>query len=338
MRELIFERPHTLSWREAPDPDLGADHEALVRPIAASTCDVDQAVIRGASPFEGPFAIGHECVARVVEIGSAVRGLSVGQVVSVPYHRCCGDCAACAAELPLHCERLSKGMIPSYGFPHAGTWGGMFADLVRVPYADYALVPLPQGVDPLAAVSAGDNLSDTWSTTVPHIRARRDARVLILGQGGYGLYAVQWSVAAGAASVTFVDDDGGRLACAETQGARAVPFSDVASLTRGYDVVVNARAGAEPLQCALRLAAPGAVCENVVIFFEDVALPLFAMHYSGVHFHSSYCHARTFMPQVLDELARGTINPRLVESELVRWEDAAEALAEPSSKPVFWRQ
>jgi threonine dehydrogenase-like Zn-dependent dehydrogenase len=51
---------------------LRGDGEALVRPIASTTCDIDQWIIQGEFPVDGPFAIGHECVAEVLEVGDRV--------------------------------------------------------------------------------------------------------------------------------------------------------------------------------------------------------------------------------------------------------------------------
>ena len=283
MRQLYFEGPQQLVWHDVPEPQLQADHEVLVSTVAATTCDVDAAVIWGLSPFEPPFALGHESVGRVVDMGDAVTGLEVGDIVSVPYHRTCGTCSSCKARLPLHCDNkdVPAGLVPSYGFPHAGEWGGMFSERYRVPWGSHALVKIPEGVDPAAAVSMGDNLTDAWSATVPHIRTRPGARVLITSIGGYGLYAVQWSVAAGAELVTYVDHDPARLALAERLGAVSREWDPKLKLRERYDVIVNARMGGDVLDFALTAAAPGAHCTNVVIFFEKVPLSLGVMHMSG---------------------------------------------------------
>ncbi len=334
MRQLYYEGPRRVAWREAAEPRLGADHEALVAPIAATTCDVDFAVIAGMSPFEPPFAIGHEAVCRVVDVGDGVRGFAAGDVVSVPYHRSCGACRACSAGALLHCDRQDAPNVPSYGFPHAGEWGGMFSERFRVPYADHSLLRVPDGVDPLAAVSAGDNLSDAWSTTVPHIESCPGASVLILSFGGYGLYAAQWSISAGARVVTYVDHDPHRRSVARGLGADPLAWSPELRLQRRYDVIVNARPGADSLRFALLAAAPNGVCESTAIFFEDVPLPLGAMHYSGVRLHSSYCPTRRYMDDVMRALAAGEIDPRRVESEIIALDEVPERFADLTHKPI----
>ena len=99
MRELTFVRSGRLEWRERPDPVLVEPTDALVRPFVASRCDGDvlpihrpvsramQAGLRvglvdpvvasilGSVPFQGPFGIGHECVAQVTAVGAEVAGV-----------------------------------------------------------------------------------------------------------------------------------------------------------------------------------------------------------------------------------------------------------------------
>jgi threonine dehydrogenase-like Zn-dependent dehydrogenase len=62
-RELCFVGPGKLEWREVAAPQIDGDGQALVRPIAVATCDLDALLIRGEAPmFGGGFAFGHESV------------------------------------------------------------------------------------------------------------------------------------------------------------------------------------------------------------------------------------------------------------------------------------
>ncbi|GAA3938191.1 zinc-dependent alcohol dehydrogenase [Litoribacillus peritrichatus] len=334
MRSLFFEGINQVGWRDIKEPQVMSDHEVLVQTIAASTCYVDNMIISGKSPFEPPFAIGHESVARIIDKGEAVTEFEIGDVVAVPYHRSCGECPSCSNKKPLNCDSKQTPLIPAYGMPDGENFGGMFTERYRVPYADHALIKIPDGLDPISAVAAGDTLTDAWSTVVPHVRNKPEAKVLITSNAGYGLYAVQWAIAAGAGLVTYVDDDPTRLAVASELGASTVVWVDGIELPPIYDVIVNERQGAESLRLCLLAAAPGAVCENVVIFFEDVPIPIGQMHYSGVTLRSSFCPSRNYMPEVIQDLANGMINPRLVESEIVALEDVPKRFVLPSHKPI----
>src|SRR2546430_560435 len=179
MRRLEFVRRGELRWAEAPEARVRDAGDAVVRPIASTTCDLDRAIITGATPFVGPFAIGHECVAEVVDVGDDAGTLRRGQHVVVPWHICCGRCARCLRGLTSQCERVPR--YAMYGVPLGGDWGGLFDELVRVPWASQALVPLPEGLDPALVASASDNLTDAWRAVGPALRAAPGARVLIMG-------------------------------------------------------------------------------------------------------------------------------------------------------------
>ncbi|MGH7749823.1 MAG: alcohol dehydrogenase catalytic domain-containing protein [Candidatus Dormibacteria bacterium] len=84
MRELTFLGPRHLEWREVPAPVLEGPGQALVRPVAATTCDLDRWLIAGGvAPVAGPFPLGHEFVAEVVEVGEGVRRVVPGTRVAV---------------------------------------------------------------------------------------------------------------------------------------------------------------------------------------------------------------------------------------------------------------
>ena len=70
MRQLEITGAHSVEWREAADPVLQGDGEALVRPLAVALCDLDAAFLVGSVPVGEPFALGHECVGEVVDAGT----------------------------------------------------------------------------------------------------------------------------------------------------------------------------------------------------------------------------------------------------------------------------
>lgn len=199
---------------------ITGDREAIVRPIAATTCDLDQLVIRGEAPFPGPFAIGHECVAEIVDLGDQAGAFKPGQRVIVSWHISCGQCTRCRAGLTAHCEEVPYGAM--FGLPVAGEWGGVFSDLVRVPFASSMLVPVPDGADHRALASAGDNLALALECLAGHLGRRPSASVLILGSGSVGLYATELAGALGAGRVVYVDRDPKRRELAASLGVQAI--------------------------------------------------------------------------------------------------------------------
>lgn len=337
MRSLVFQGPGELEWLETEAPTLEADGDALVRPIAATTCDLDRLILQGAAPFAGPLALGHECVAEVVEVGPAVTGARRGDVVVVPWHVSCWRCDRCRRGVPTSCRQTPGAM---YGLPVAGDWGSTFSDLLRVPHAEGALVPVPPGIAPTAVASAADNLPAAWEVTAPHLARAPESRALVMGgSGSIGLYAVAFAGACGASRVDYVDDDPERLAIAERLGARTVSGPPPDRMEDDYFVTVDATAH-DPagLACALRSVEPEGFCSTVGIYFQDVPVPMFEMYLSGVSFHAGKSNARPAIPAVLDLVSAGRVDPTLVTTEIFDWDEAPHVLADPPLKPVFWRE
>ena len=212
----------------------------LIDPVVGS--------ILGPVPFQGPFGIGHECVAQVVATGDEVTDLAIGQAVVVPWAVSCGACPECLRGVTAKCSTTRVGELAAFGFgPASGPWGGMVADEIRVPYADHMLVPVPDGVDPLRVAAASDNLADAWRTVVPPLAQRPGGSVLVIGGGAQsiGLYAAGLAVQHGASVVDYVDDHIERLEIAESLGARVhpIPSADsgqLAAIPGRYDVAVEA--------------------------------------------------------------------------------------------------
>ena len=336
MRRLVFLGPGELRWQEVPDARIQASDDALVRPVAATTCDLDVAIVRGQTPFQGPLALGHECVAEVLEVGDSVTNPRPGQLVCVPWHVSCWRCDRCRRGVPVSCRETPAAM---YGLPVGGEWGSMFSDLLRVPHAEGALVPLPDGIAPEALASASDNLPAAWEVTAPLLAQAPGAEVLVVGGcGSIALYAVAFALATGAVRVDYLDTDPQRLALAESLDARAIERPTPREMDGEYPITVDASLDPDGLACALRSVSPEGHCSSVGIYFGDTPLPLFDMYLTGVHFHIGKSNARPNIPAVLDLVGSGRVKPELVTTEVVAWEDIPAALADPSMKPVFTRE
>ena len=329
MRQLTYTAPNDLQWREAPAPELSSDTAALVRPQAVATCDLDALIVSGRSPFPPPFALGHECIAEVVDVGDAVTATEPGQLVSVPFQISCGECAPCRRGRTGNCATV--GFMATYGFgPAVERWGGFLSDLVCVPYADHMLVALPAGVEPAVAASASDNISDAWRTVGPPLADEPGAPVLVVGgagPGSIGLYAVAVARALGAASVLYADADEDRRRTAQALGAETVAAPP--SRLGPFPITVDSSADADGLALALRSTAPDGICTSTGIYFgEQPSLPLLEMYSKGITFKTGRAHVREAIPHVLALTAAGELHPELVTTRVVPWPDAADALVE----------
>lgn len=342
MRALIFAGADELEWREAPEPRLGGDGEAVVRPLAVASCDLDDLIVRGRSPFPPPFALGHEAAAEVVEVGDRVRSVRPGDRVVVPFQISCGACPPCAGGRTGNCATVPFAATYGFGFGAEGTrWGGFLADLVHVPYADAMLVPVPGGLAPEVAAGASDNLTDAYRAVGPPLLERPGAPVLVVGgaaSGSIGLYAAAQALALGSERVLYVDGDAGRRAIAEGYGADTldqVPDR----VERRFAITVDASGDPRGLELALGSLDRDGICTSTAIYFDPEPpprVPLLSMYLQSTTFVTGRIHARRDAPRVLDLLAAGGFDPAPVTTRIVPFEDAAEALtAHDYTKLVF---
>lgn len=334
MQQLVFTGPGALQWREAESPRLMTGVDALVRPVASTTCDLDRAIVAGVTPFEGPFAIGHECVAEVVAVAADAR-VEPGDLVVVPWHPCCTLCGTCRRGLTAHCERVQE--LSMYGTPLGTELGGLFDDLVYVPF-QAALVPVPTGVAPAAVASASDNLVDAYLAVLRPLQERAGGSVLVLGgTGSIGQWAAGWAVALGAGRVVYADRDEQSRGVAAGYGA-AVVADEAETAEERFDVLVDASGSGSRLQAALRRVAHGGHCHSVGIYFrEPTGLPLAAMYLRAVGFTTGRPSVLPALPAVLHAVATGRLDPSPVFTDTFSYEQAPEELARLPKKAVFVR-
>jgi threonine dehydrogenase-like Zn-dependent dehydrogenase len=340
VQQIVFISPGRVTAETAADPAIESPTQAIVRPLAIATCDLDVALLHGRVPMQGPFPLGHEGVFEVVDVGEDVRGHARGDVVAVPYHVSCGGCPPCRHGRTAGCTGhggADTGLLAGqcYGLARgAQNWGGFLADRVRVPFADHMLVPIPAGVEPVTVASASDNIADGWRTVAAPLAAEPGAPVLVVGGSpSIGLYAAAIAVALGSEHVAYVDDDPDRLQRAALLGVH--PVDGLPKRLGPYPVTVDAGAQPERLALALRSTAPGGTCTSIGIYYAPTELPLLDMFLADITFRTGMAHSRTVMPDVLDLVATGRLHPEIVTQRVVGWDDAVAALGSVTGKLVI---
>ena len=338
MQELNFIETGRLEWREAPDPRLAADREAIVEPVAVATCDLDSLIVRGAVRLNGPFAFGHEGVGRVVEVGDAVHTVTPGDLVSIPFQVSCGSCAQCKRGRSGHCHAVPRLSMYGLGALSGGEFGGFLADRVRVPFADHMLVGLPPGLAPESVASLSDNIADAWRTVGPQLEQEPGAEVLIVSaHNAISLYAADIARALGAGRVDFVGGGPRQLEIAQRLGANVIE-GEIPERLGPYPITVDASGNHAGLACALRSTGPDGTCTSIGIYFERTTpMPLFEMYTKGIHFLTGRVHAREAMARALVLIEQGLVRPEIVTSQVVSWDDAADALGDLRVKTVITR-
>jgi alcohol dehydrogenase len=340
VQQLTFVESGRLEWWETEAPLLDDERAALVRPLSVASCDLDAEIVAGRSPFPGPFPIGHEGVAEVIQVGERVSSVRPGQRVIVPFQVSCGECPPCLAGHTSNCVTVPR--ASTYGFgPQVQRYGGFLADVVLVPFADHMLVPLPDGLSASAVASVSDNIPDAWRAVAPGLSRYPHADVLVVGgwgAGSIGLYAAGLAVALGSRRVVYVDGDPARGTTAAALGAEVHDGPSPRRLGP-FPITVNATSSQEGLNLAIRSTAPDGICTSTGIFLAgQPTMPLLEMYEKVITFHTGRTHARPNIPPVLELVQRALFRPELVTSKVVAWQEAPDALLEGGwTKLIFER-
>jgi alcohol dehydrogenase len=338
MQQLQMSGVGRVDWISTESPRLSSPDAALVQPIAAATCDFDHLLVAGAVPSVAPFALGHECVARVLAVGEHVRTLTLGDTVIVPFQIACGSCETCKRGRTSSCERVPWLSCYGLGAP-AGAWGGVVSDQLLVPFADAMLVRLPAGVSAIDAAAVSCNVTDAYRCVAPLGASVPGSRVFV-ASGAFrniALYSVVIARALGA-TVDFYDRDASVRERAAKLGARV--FESSAEVEEGaYAITIDASMDSALLALALQATAPAGTCTASTMYAgEPAPLPLFTMFQRCLTFRTGQPDVRTDMLPVLELLASGRLDLSPVTDAVVDWHEAPAAFRRGHGKVICVRR
>lgn len=339
MRQLTAMGPNDVQWIEVPDPQLNSPKAALLHPVAVGVCDFDRGVVSGRyTNLSFPIALGHEIVAKVLEVGDEVQTLKAGQHVILPLHISCGECGPCAGGHTNSCD--SRRPLSNFGLGAAGgNWGGGMSDLLVVPYADAMSVPVPDGFTPADCAAIGCNLVDLHRTMQPHLTAFPNPHVLIVSgnAGNMALYGVVMAKALGIQAIDFLDDDDLRLQAAAALGANALRLGQ-ATRKDGYPIVVDCSADPDRLAIALKSVAKDGICTPVWPYAGTVNIPIGQMFRKNATLITGQPHARAHMSPVLSLMAAHNFSSTSIPVEVLPWESADQSFGRGEVKRIFVRE
>ncbi|MFT4571223.1 MAG: threonine dehydrogenase-like Zn-dependent dehydrogenase [Hyphomicrobiaceae bacterium] len=339
MRQLTCTGPNTLEWREVAEPTLHEHGDALVRPIAVARCEIDPILTSGLIPSQTPFAVGHESVSEILELGDDTSGMVVGQRVVVAFQVSCGSCRSCDAGHSGNCDAYP--VLSDYGMQPLSQveYGGMLSDVVRVPHAKAMLQPIPDGIDPVSLASVSDNVLDGYRTVAAHLAEQPGADVLVVchGSRSIALYAAQAALALGAGRVDFASDDQDALSLATELGATPIS-TDFRRRQERYSIVADCGMRAEGLRYSINSTAPEGICHSASYLpGGEVPLPLGKLYTLGIRFHIGRAHSASLLPEIMPLIASRKLRPEEITTRVVDWEDAPTAWLEDTIKLVVRR-
>jgi threonine dehydrogenase-like Zn-dependent dehydrogenase len=194
MKAVTWHGQRDVRVEEVPDPVVQKPTDAVIRVTTTNICGSDLHLYEPMAPFMGVGDIlGHENMGEVVEVGSEVGDLKVGDRVSIPFQMSCGHCWMCNQQLYSQCETTQvrdKGMGAAlFGFSKLyGQVPGGQAEYLRVPQAQFTHTKLPQGPPDDRFAYLSDILPTAWQA-VEYASVPEGGTLVVLGLGPIGDFA-----------------------------------------------------------------------------------------------------------------------------------------------------
>jgi threonine dehydrogenase-like Zn-dependent dehydrogenase len=332
MRAAIFGGPRKIEVGERPDPVIQEPTDAIVRVLLACVCGSDLWYYRGESPH-AVGSIGHEFIGVVEETGTEVSAVGAGDLVVAPFIYSDMSCP--------HCLNGSTISCPVGGNFGNGTIDGGQGEAVRVPQAQGTLVRVPGAGHSDQVMRSLLTLSDVMATghhAAVSAGVRTGDVVAVVGDGAVGLSAVLAARRLGAERVISLSRHPDRQAIAKEFGATDVveargddAVQAVLELTRGIgaDAALECVGTAAAIATAFAIARPGSTVGMVGVPHGDV--PTGQTFFRNVGWRGGPAPARIYIPDLLDDVLSGAINPGLVldyETDLDHTADAYAAMDE----------
>src|ERR1700720_2336974 len=227
------------------DPFGGKDapHGVILKIVTTNICGSDQHMVRGRTTAPQGLILGHEITGEIIEKGTDVEMLNIGDLVTVPFNIACGRCRNCKEGKTGICLTVNPARPgAAYGYVDMGGWVGGQAEYVMVPYADFNLIKFPNKEKAMAKIRDLTLLSDIFPTGYHGAVTAGVAPgsiVYVAGAGPVGLACAASCHLLGAAVVIVGDMIPERLAQAKSFGCETIDLRKKASLADQIDQIVG---------------------------------------------------------------------------------------------------
>ena len=327
MKALRYYGARDVRYEAMDDPAPQSNRDAVVQVSACSICGSDLHIYHGHGFSEDVgFCVGHEAVGEVVEVGSAVSRVKVGDKVMLPAAVGCGACRSCLSGNVANCE-FNAGAC--YGLS-AGLQGSQ-AEAVRVPAADMNAVKVPDGISMDQALMMTDALATAWYGA-RRAEIKPGSSVAVIGLGPICLMAVEAAFVMGAHVVYAIDPIAERRALATEAGAIVLHPQDALETIREAtggkkaECVIEVVGSDATVDLALRLVARrGTVSVIGVQQSKRYAFPLERAFAAGLTFRAGTCSVPEELPILFPLVQSGRLKPEKYISHRMPLSEGAEA-------------
>src|SRR5712691_11775444 len=311
MKAVIFNGPGNIELGQRPDPKIQEPTDAVVRVVLGCVCGSDLWYYRGLSPHAlGP--IGHEFIGVVEHVGADVDDIAPGDFVIAPCTYNDGTCVHCRAGWTSNC-------VAGGSFGNHGMDGGQ-GEAVRVPFADATLVRVPgsgHSDETMRSLLALTDVMCTGHHAAVSAGVKPGSVVAVVGDGAVGLCAVIAAHRLGAAHIIALSRNPARQALARSFGATDVvaergdaATEAVLQLTDGIgvDAALECVGTGQSMATALSVARPGASVGYVGVP-HGVEIPVNTIFYGNIGVRGGPSPVRRYIPELLDDVLEGRIQP-----------------------------
>lgn len=317
MRSTIIHGPRDIRLENVPDPQLSAPTDVIVRVVRTCVCGSDLWPYRGTEPTDGPHPIGHEFIGVVEDAGKEVRNVRKGEFVIAPFANSDGTCANCSNGMYTSCSRGGF-----WGGRNRGgeQLGGAQSEYVRVPFADGTLVSLTDQPDPAhyASLLALTDVMGTGHHAAVMAGVSAGKNVVVVGDGAVGLCAVLSAKRLGAERIIVMSRHEPRQTLARDFGATDIVAErgkeGVARIKEilgglGADCALECVGTKDSMAQALGTLRPGGHLGFVGVPAGAPELPVGVIFVKNLRVAGGMAPVRGYIPELLDDVLRGDINP-----------------------------
>jgi len=327
MKALVYHGPGKRSWDTVPDPTILEQTDAIVRIDTSTICGTDLHILKGDVPTCKPGTIlGHEAVGTVVDVGSAVTNIVVGDHVLVS---CITSCARCR-----FCKEGRYGQCTGGGgwiFGH--TIDGLQAELARVPFADTSLYKVPKGLTDEDVLFLADILPTAYEVGVLNGGVQPGDTVAVVGAGPIGLATIMTAKLFTPGHIVAIDLSDARLEKALEFGAdstinngREDAVAMIMELTNGLgaDVAVEAVGVPQTFELCTEIIRPGGHVANVGVHGHSATLHLETLWIKDITITTGLVDTKT-TPQLLKLIQERKLDPSLFATHRFSLSDTEQA-------------
>jgi len=306
MQGAVLYAPRDVRFEEREEPKIAQPTDAIIRLSATCICGSDLWPYRGVQAIAQPTPMGHEYCGIVEEVGREVRNIRPGQFVVGSFATSDNTCAICRDGYQSSCV-------------HREFMTAAQASLLRVPLADGTLVatndlPLEELIPSLLATS--DVLGTGWFAA-DAANVKPGNTVVVVGDGAVGLLGALSAKQMGAERIIVMSRHASRQKLAREFGATDIiaergndGVARIKELTKGIgaDSVLECVGTQESMMQAIESTRPGGYVSYVGVP-HNVSLDGEQLFYSHVHLHGGPAPVRRYLPELINLVLNGKINP-----------------------------